>query len=204
MDAQLPNFPEWRHLRRKLAVFDTVLTFPGARFPWEALVAACKQLGIMSFINGAHSLGYVDLAHLGDARPDFMVSNCWKYPPRGCTVLYVPLRNQQLISSTLPTSWGYETREERAKMEPHEYISRLFDKVSTTDNTPYYCIPLALEFRSEVCGGEAKIPRQGGARMAELLGTGVLGSSSSSFRQCCFTNVRLPLTFSELAIDTSC
>ncbi|KAK0725980.1 hypothetical protein B0H67DRAFT_572041 [Lasiosphaeris hirsuta] len=94
---------------------------------------------------------------------------------------------------------------------PARVLSRLFDKVSTTDNTPYCCIPLALKFRSEVCGGEARIrkyceeiARQGGARVAEILDTGVLGGSSSSFQRCCFTNVRLPLTPVELAIDKSC
>ncbi|RYO89842.1 hypothetical protein DL766_006566 [Monosporascus sp. MC13-8B] len=29
----------------KLAMFDTVLTFPGMRFPWEALVDTCRELG---------------------------------------------------------------------------------------------------------------------------------------------------------------
>lgn len=196
--------------RPKLAIFDTVLTFPGVRFPWEALVAACRELEIKSLIDGAHGIGHIDLTHLGAVGPDFMVSNCYKWlmVPRGCAVLYVPFRNQKLISSTVPTSWGYETREQRAKMEPHEYFSRLFDKVSTTDNTPYCCIPRALEFRSEICGGEASvrqycegIARLGGARMAEILSTEVLGSSSSSFRRCAFANVRLPLSLSVLGIN---
>ena len=65
--------------RPKLAMFDTVLAFPGARFPWEELVAACKELGIMSFIDGAHGIGHIDLTHLGQVGPDFMVSNCYKF-----------------------------------------------------------------------------------------------------------------------------
>ncbi|KAK1832246.1 L-cysteine desulfhydrase [Podospora conica] len=194
----------------KLAMFDTVLTFPGARFPWEALVAVCKILGIMSFIDGAHGIGHIDLTRLGKVGPDFMVSNCYKWlmVPRGCAVLYVPFRNQHLITTTFPTSWGYETPEDRAKMHPYEYFSRLFDKVSTTDNTPYCCVPLALKFRSEVCGGEDKIleycesiARRGGAKVAEILGTEVLGGVVSSFQRCCFTNVRLPLTLEELGVD---
>lgn len=107
-----------------------------------------------------------------------------------------------------PDVLGYETREQRAKMDSQEYFSRLFDKVSTTDNTPYCCIPRALKFRSEICGGEASvsqycegIARLGGARMAEILSTEVLGGSSSSFRRCAFANVRLPLSLSVLGID---
>ena len=64
--------------RPKLAMFDTVLTFPGARFPWEALVVACKDMGILSFIDGAHGIGHIDLTRLGDVGPDFMISNCYK------------------------------------------------------------------------------------------------------------------------------
>ncbi|KAK3394957.1 aminotransferase family protein-like protein [Podospora didyma] len=175
-------------------------------------LAAEEELDIMSLIDGAHGIGHVDLTHLGKIGPDFMISNCYKWlmVPRGCAVLYVSFRNQKLISSTLPTSWGYEARDDRAKMDPREYFSVLFDKVSTTDNTPYCCTPLALKFRSVVCGGEAKIrkycediARQGGARMAEILDTEVLGASTSSFQRCCFTNVRLPLTLEELGIHGS-
>ncbi|KAJ3938547.1 uncharacterized protein N0V96_011274 [Colletotrichum fioriniae] len=115
-----------------------------------------------------------------------------------------------MFSSTVPTSWGYETEENRNKMNAPYYFSKLFDKISTTDNTPYCCIPAALEFRARVCSGETSIrdycediARQGGDVMAEILGTEVLGASSASFRQCCFVNVRLPLTLADLNVDTS-
>ena len=63
----------------KMAMFDTVLTFPGARMPWEDLVAACRELGVLSLIDGAHGIGLIDLTHLGTVSPDFFVSNCHKY-----------------------------------------------------------------------------------------------------------------------------
>ena len=64
--------------RVKIAMFDTVLTFPGVRMPWEALVKACKTLGILSLIDGAHGIGHIDLSHLGEVGPDFFTSNCYK------------------------------------------------------------------------------------------------------------------------------
>lgn len=63
----------------KVAMFDTVLTFPGALFPWGAIVEACKRLGILSLIDGAHGIGHIDLTNLGEVGPDFFTSNCYKY-----------------------------------------------------------------------------------------------------------------------------
>jgi selenocysteine lyase/cysteine desulfurase len=63
----------------RVALFDTVLTFPGARMPWEELVKACRELGVLSLIDGAHGIGHIDLTHLGAVAPDFFVSNCHKY-----------------------------------------------------------------------------------------------------------------------------
>jgi selenocysteine lyase/cysteine desulfurase len=62
----------------KLAMFDTVLTFPGVRMPWEALVKACRDLGVLSLIDGAHGIGHINLTQLGKVGPDFFVSNCHK------------------------------------------------------------------------------------------------------------------------------
>jgi selenocysteine lyase/cysteine desulfurase len=62
----------------KIAMFDTVLTFPGVPMPWEALTKACKELGVLSLLDGAHGIGHVDLKHLGSVSPDFFVSNCHK------------------------------------------------------------------------------------------------------------------------------
>jgi len=63
----------------KIAMFDTVLSLPGVRMPWEDLVAACRELGVLSLIDGAHGIGLIDLTHLGKVNPDFFVSNCHKY-----------------------------------------------------------------------------------------------------------------------------
>lgn len=64
--------------RVRLAVFDTVVSMPGVRVPFEALIKVCRELGVLSCVDGAHGVGHVEL-NLGTLDPDFFVSNCHKY-----------------------------------------------------------------------------------------------------------------------------
>ncbi|KAL2062450.1 hypothetical protein VTL71DRAFT_6716 [Oculimacula yallundae] len=199
--------------RVRLAMFDTVLTFPGARFPWEKCVDVCKELGVLSLIDGAHGIGHIDLTHLGKVDPDFFVSNChkWLYTPRACAVFYVPIRNQHLIRTSIPTSHGYQY----LSQPPEDTFglsdfTHLFEFVATMDYTPYLCIKAALEFRNKVCGGEAvirqycyMIARQGGEIMARILETSVMDTKNGTMRDCAFANVELPLLFKEGEVDAS-
>ncbi|KAI0887982.1 aminotransferase family protein-like protein [Annulohypoxylon maeteangense] len=190
----------------KLAMFDTILTFPGVRFPWEDLVSVCKEYGILSCIDGAHGIGHIDLRHLSRVGPDFFISNCYKWfmVPRGCAVLYVPYRNQALIRTTYPTAEGYQPTAQREMQSQRSYFVNLFEKVSTIDTTPYICVIEASKFREQVCGGEKRIcdycinmAKEGGELMATILGTDVLENNTGTLRSCCFTNVRLPLEVTE-------
>ena len=78
----------------------------------------------------------------------------------------------------------------------------LFKWAATIDQTPYLCVPEAIKFRTDVCGGEDKIryycfnlARDGGHSLAKILGTETMQNSEDTLGQCCFTNVRLPLLF---------
>ncbi|KAI0407206.1 aminotransferase family protein-like protein [Xylaria palmicola] len=185
-----------------LAMFDTVLTFPGVRFPWESLVQLYKQEGVMTCIDAAHGIGHIDLTHLARVGPDFVISNCYKWfmVPRGCAILYVPRRNQTLIKTSYPTDGRYLPEADRKGIPPAKYFGSLFEHVSTIDTSPYLCVLEAVKFRNEICGGEEKVrayciglAKQGGELMATLMGTEVLGNKAGTLGECCFTNVRLPL-----------
>ncbi|KAK0105652.1 hypothetical protein ONS95_004180 [Cadophora gregata] len=186
---------------------DTVLTFPGARFPWEKRVEVCTELRVLSLVDGAHGIGLIDLTHLGKVSPDFFVSNChkWLYTPRSCAVLHVPTRNQHLIRTSIPTSHGYQyliTPEDPSGLSS---FTHLFEFVATMDYTPYLCIPAALEFRNTVCGGEEairkycfEIARKGGDCVARALGTSVMTTEGGEMRACAFANVELPFDFCDV------
>lgn len=75
-----------------------------------------------------------------------------------------------------------------------------FEFVGTVDNSPYLCVPEALRWREDVCGGEEKIQeycmklaREGGKKVAAILGTDILDNEEETMTACCLVNVRLPL-----------
>ena len=149
-----------------------------------------------------------------------MPSPRWLFVPRGACVLYVPVANQHLIRSSLPTSWGFVPAPKPKPSSPHHEVLKeitlakpafaqspfvaMFEYVGTIDNTNYLCVSSALSFRSTICGGEDKImsycrelARTGGDRAAEILGTYVMDNSTHTLRDCAFAMVRLPLDIGE-------
>lgn len=62
----------------RAAVFDSIVSNPGVRFPFERIVDICREEGILSVIDGAHGIGQIRL-NMEELQPDFFVSNCHKY-----------------------------------------------------------------------------------------------------------------------------
>lgn len=225
-------------LKVRAAVFDAVVSNPGVRFPFERFVDICREEGILSVVDGAHGVGMIAL-DMKELQPDFFVSNChkyvqrlflnflylaganslsrWLYTPRSAALLYVPKRNQHLMRSTLPTSWGFIPAPTSAKtaasvlQDKNAPVTKtpfeeLFQFVATTDDSAYICLPAALKFRREVCGGEEaimsychKLANEAADLIAATLGTDVMQEpdlkpgQKSNMRNCCMTTIRLPI-----------
>jgi selenocysteine lyase/cysteine desulfurase len=88
-------------------------------------------------------------------------------------------------------------------------FEELFEFVATTDDTAYLCVPAALKFRSQVCGGEdriyaylEKLALEAGDIVAAALGTEVMQEPDlkpgevSQLRRCAMATVRLPFAVS--------
>ncbi|OCT53308.1 aminotransferase family protein [Cladophialophora carrionii] len=181
-------------LNPKVCVFETIVSLPGVRFPFERITKMCKEYGILSLIDGAHGVGQIPL-NLSQLDADFFVSNChkWLYTPRGCAVFHVPKRNQHLIRTTFPTSHGFVPKSSSSIRNPlpptdkSDFVN-LFQFVATADNAPYYCVPAALNFRQNLCGGEEAIynyirdiAQRGADLLAMLLGTEVMDDMDAGF-----------------------
>ncbi|KAF2451036.1 PLP-dependent transferase [Karstenula rhodostoma CBS 690.94] len=194
----------------KVAVFDTVVSMPGVRLPFERITQLCREKGVLSLIDGAHGIGHVAL-DLKALDADFFITNChkWLHVPRGCAIFHVPLRNQPLIRSTLPTSHGFTPCPTPSftapptplpsSNAPKSLFELNFEFTATLDTSPYLCVPAALEWRASIGGEDAimrycqTLAKHGAKRMAEILGTQVLDNETQTLTRCCMANVALPL-----------
>ncbi|KAF2668480.1 PLP-dependent transferase [Microthyrium microscopicum] len=196
----------------RLALFDTVVSMPGVRMPYERFLAVCKREGILSCMDAAHAIGMlkpkdVDMSIL---QPDFFVSNChkWLYVPRGCAVLYVPTKHHSMMRSTIPTSHGFIPTPRPGAAAAYNPLPTNnkspfvvnFEFVGTIDNAPYLCVPRAIQYRKERLGGEEAVAdylwtlaRRSGQIVCKILGTEVLENEDNTLQNCAFSNVRLPL-----------
>ncbi|KDR81048.1 hypothetical protein GALMADRAFT_241675 [Galerina marginata CBS 339.88] len=181
--------------KRRVAVIDSIVSNPGVSLPWKEMVKVCKDEGVWSLIDAAHSIGQEVGLNLTEAAPDFWVSNChkWLSAKRSCAVLYVPERNQHIIKSSIPTSATYISPKDRTGPN---FVEQ-FDWNGTIDYAPYLAVVDALEFR-EWMGGEEKINAychdlaiKGGQVLAKVLGTQVIDPEGDLTLN--MVNVALPI-----------
>lgn len=57
-----------------VAVIDSIASNPGVYLPWKEMVTLCRERGILTVIDAAHSVGQEPDINLSEAGPDFWVS----------------------------------------------------------------------------------------------------------------------------------
>ena len=58
---------------KRVVVIDSIISNPGIKLPWEEMVEVCREEGVWSVVDAAHSVGQEKL-DLGKAKPDFWTS----------------------------------------------------------------------------------------------------------------------------------
>ncbi|KAI0200220.1 pyridoxal phosphate-dependent transferase [Astrocystis sublimbata] len=200
--------------RPRVCLFDVVTSLPGVCFPFEAITKECRSAGILSLVDGAQGVGMVRI-DIEKLDPDFFVSNChkWLFTPRGCAVVYVPLRHQDMMASTIPTSHGYVpktgTRFNPLPPSSKSVFVNNFEFVGTVESAPFVCVKEAIKWRKRVFGNEENImqynrdlARKGGKAVASILGTEMLDNASQTLSRCAMINVALPVDVKTASIST--
>ncbi|KAL9713303.1 hypothetical protein Ac2012v2_002908 [Leucoagaricus gongylophorus] len=180
--------------KKCVAIIDGIISNPGVLVPWKELVNICKEEGIWSVIDAAHSIGQEQNIDLTEAAPDFWTSNChkWLHAKRAVAMLYIPERNRDVIKTSLPTSHAYKPVVERTL---EDFLGQ-WEWNGTVDWIPFLVVGAALDFRKWI-GGEAKIfhycnnlALEGGRRMAKIFGTQVMDPNGELTLN--MVNVELP------------
>jgi isopenicillin-N epimerase len=130
--------------KTKLIFLSHITSSTAIRFPVEKVVAAAKQLGIMTFVDGAHAPAHVPLS-LRSLGADIYTGAChkWMMTPKGSSFLYVR-REHQALFDPLVISWGY-----KADKPSHSLFLDYHQQQGTRDLSAFCCIPAAISFMKE-------------------------------------------------------
>ena len=130
--------------RTKLIFISHITSTTGLRLPVDEICASAREKGILTFIDGAHAPGQVEV-NLSALQADFYTGAChkWMLTPKGSSFLYVNNKLQHLFDPLL-ISWGYES--------DHPSDSQFLDYhqlQGTRDYSAFLTIPEAISFMKE-------------------------------------------------------
>ncbi|KAH6560820.1 hypothetical protein BASA50_007709 [Batrachochytrium salamandrivorans] len=119
----------------KLALFEHITSPTALVLPIDQLICICRQHNILSFIDGAHGVGQLDL-QLDTLGPDFYVTNPhkWLCNARGCAVLYIHPEHHKWIHPLVIT-WG-----------ANQGMQAEFLWQGTADYSPFLSLVTAIRF----------------------------------------------------------
>lgn len=130
--------------RTKVLFISHVTSATALRLPVKEICAAARRAGVLTFVDGAHGPGLLDL-DLQDIDCDFYTGAChkWLMAPKGCSFLYARKSVQNLLDP-LVVSWGYEA----IKPSGNDFWD-YHQKQGTRDSSAFCALPAALDFMQE-------------------------------------------------------
>lgn len=149
--------------------------------PVKEICDRARQLGILSFVDGAHAPGHVPL-NMSDLNPDIYTGAChkWMLTAKGCSFLYVKKEIQNLLDP-LVVSWGYDT----ATPSSSRFID-YHQGQGTRDFSAFLTVPKAIAFMKEnnwiqVSEESRHLVRENIQRFCDLLGSVALCPLTDEF-----------------------
>jgi len=132
--------------RTKLIFLSHITSSTAIRLPIEAICKRAREQGILTFIDGAHAPGQIDV-DLDNIQADFYTGNChkWMLAPKGSGFLHARLDVQELIDP-LVVSWGWGGNPD------YSSGSRFLDNLQwwgTHDPSAFLSVTDAIEFQDK-------------------------------------------------------
>ena len=130
--------------KTKLIFISQITSATGLRLPVEEICAIAKAKGIITFIDGAHAVGQLDI-NLSTLQADIYTGAChkWMLAPKGASFLYVQ-KNLQHLFDPLLISWGYNS------LNPsHSQFLDYHQMQGTRDYAAFLAVPAAIQFLEE-------------------------------------------------------
>jgi len=139
--------------RTRVVMVSHITSASALILPVEEIVAAAKERGIETFLDGAHTPGQVDL-DIGALDPTWYAASChkWLACPKGTGFIYTSPNRQRGFKPMVLSCRVHETRDER-----DAYLCD-FDYTGTNDYTGNLVIPVAIEHMgAQMPGGWAAL-----------------------------------------------
>lgn len=123
--------------RTTMVLVDHLAANSALVLPVAEIVAECRRRGVLSFVDGAHAPGAVEV-DIALISPDFYAANLhkWAFTPRPVGILWAAVPHRATLHPA-SVSWGLDRG-----------IAAEFDFPGTIDPSPFLVTPAALELFS--------------------------------------------------------
>lgn len=132
--------------RTKLIFLSQITSPTAVRLPIEIICQKAGKDGILTFIDGAHAPGLVDLDLVG-LGADLYTGNChkWIMAPKGSAFLFARPEKQELLEP-LVVSWGWG---ENSPFKGDTKFLQDQEWWGTKDPAAYLSVPAAIQFQED-------------------------------------------------------
>lgn len=167
--------------KTKLIFISHITSSTAIRLPVEEICKAARDLGVMTFVDGAHGPAQVEV-NLTEMNPDIYVGAChkWMMAPKGSSFLYVRKEYQDFLDP-LVISWGYDS-----DAPSHSQFLDYHEMQGTRDLSAFCSIPACIDFMKEnnwkeVSANCRKIVQENANELCKITGNNSLTNLTDDF-----------------------